>query len=40
LTSTTADVLIVAVAAVHRRPLLSSDVTQRRVATLAGVELA
>jgi hypothetical protein len=33
-------VLIVALAAANRRPLLTSDVVQRRVATLAGVELA
>jgi predicted nucleic acid-binding protein len=40
LTSSTVDVLIVALAAANRRPLLTSDVVQRRVATLAGVELA
>jgi predicted nucleic acid-binding protein len=40
LTSSTVDVLIVAIAAVNRRPLLTSDVVQRRVAALAGVELA
>ncbi len=40
LTSATVDVLIVAVAAANRRPLLSSDAIQRRVAALVGVELA
>ncbi len=40
LTSATVDVLIVAIAAAHRRRLLSSDAIQRRIATLAGVELA
>jgi predicted nucleic acid-binding protein len=40
LTSSTVDVLIVAIAAANRRPLLTSDVEQRRVAALAGVELA
>ncbi len=39
-TSATVDVLIVAVAAANRRPLLSCDTVQRRVAALAGVELA
>lgn len=38
--SATVDVLIVAVAAVNRRRLLTSDTLQRRVAVLAGVELA
>jgi predicted nucleic acid-binding protein len=40
LPSSTVDVLIVAVAAANRRPLLSSDSVQRRVAAIAGVELA
>ena len=39
-TSATVDVLIVAVAAANRRPLLTADSTQRRVAALAGVVLA
>ena len=39
-TSATVDVLIVALAAANRRRLLSSDAVQRRVAALAGVELA
>ncbi len=39
-TSATVDVLIIAVAAANRRRLLSSDAVQRRVAALAGVELA
>ena len=39
-TSSTVDVLIVAVAAANRRPLLTADTTQRRVAALVGVELA
>jgi predicted nucleic acid-binding protein len=40
LTSATVDVLIVATAAAHRRRLLTSDAVQRRVAAIAGVELA
>ena len=39
-TSSTVDVLIVAAAAANRRPLLTADTTQRRVAALVGVELA
>jgi len=40
LTASTVDVLIVATAAANHRPLLTSDAVQRRVAGLAGVELA
>jgi len=39
-TSSTVDALIVAAAAANRRPLLTADAVQRRVAAIAGVELA
>ena len=39
-TSSTVDVLIVAAAVTNRRPLLTANAVQRRVAAIAGVELA
>jgi predicted nucleic acid-binding protein len=40
ITSSTVDVLLVAIAAAHGRPLLTADRVQQSVARLVGVELA